>query len=111
MVQALPFTRSRDGLRLAVRLTPKAAADRIIGVIEDGHGGSTLKATVTAPPVEGEANAALIRLLARHFGLKPRALAVAAGASSRAKIIDVTGDPAALAQRITEGLRPWLTPS
>jgi len=104
----LPFAAARDGMRVAVRLTPKAAADRVIGLIEDGHGGWTIKASVTAPPVEGKANAALIKLFARHFGLKPRDLAISGGSHSRAKIVEIRGDPIALAPLLTEGLRPWL---
>lgn len=110
MAGSLPFAATRDGVRLAVRLTPKAASDRIVGVIENGRGGWALKAAVTAPPVQGKANMALIKLLARHFGLKPRDLAVVSGATDRAKVIEVLGDPVTLTALFTEGLSPWLTP-
>jgi len=109
MEDRLPFTAARDRLRLAIRLTPKAAADRVLGLIEDGRGGWAIKAAVTAPPVDGEANAALIRLLARQFGLKPRDLAVASGAHGRSKVVDIFGDPALLRPVLTQGLSPWLT--
>jgi uncharacterized protein len=103
-----PFAAARDGIRLMVRLTPKAAADRIAGVIADGRGGWALKVAVTAPPVDGKANAALIRLLARHFGLRPSDLTVIGGASDRSKVIGIKGDPAKVAAALTEGLRAWL---
>ena len=106
--EGLPFTVMRDGLRLAVRLTPKAAAERIVGLIEDGHGGWQLKIGVTAPPVDGKANAALVRLLARQLKLAPRDLVVASGASDRAKLIEIRGDPARLVPLVKEGLSPWL---
>jgi uncharacterized protein (TIGR00251 family) len=108
MTAGPPFAAVRDGIRLAVRLTPKAAAERILGVIADGRGGWALKVAVTAAPVDGKANRALIRLLAAHFGLKPGNLSVIAGASDRSKAIGVKGDPAMLAAALTEGLEPWL---
>ena len=109
MAVCLPYSAAHHGLRLAVRLTPKAASDRIVGVIEDGRGGCALKVAVTAPPVDGKANAALIRLLARHFGLKPRDLAVISGATDRSKVVEMLGDPAMLSPLLTARLRPWLT--
>ena len=108
MAARLPFTQSRDGICLAVRLTPKAAADRIVGVIEDGRGGCALKAAVKAPPVDGKANAALIMLLARQFGLRRRDLAVTQGTHDRSKVITVSGNPATLAGLLMDGLSPWL---
>ena len=108
MTEGPPFAAARDGMRLAVRLTPKAAADRILGVIADGRGGRVLKVAVTAAPIDGKANAALLRLLARHLGLKPSDLTVIAGASGRSKAIGLRGDPAKLAAALTEGLAPWL---
>jgi uncharacterized protein (TIGR00251 family) len=108
MTTAPPFAAARDGLRIAVRLTPKAAADRIVGLIEDGRGGAALKVAVTAPPVDGKANRALLQLLARHFGLTPSDLSLAAGASGRSKSVALKGDPAKLAAALREGLKPWL---
>lgn len=95
-------------MRLSVRLTPKAAAERIVGVVENGHGGWALKIGVTAPPVDGKANDALIKLLARRFGLKQRDFAIASGSTDRSKVIEIHGDPTTLASRLAEGLRPWL---
>ena len=100
---------TRDGLRLAIRLTPKAATERIAGIVADGRGGWQLKIGVTAPPVGGKANAALVKLLARQLRLAPRDLVVASGASDRSKLIEIRGDPAKLVPLVKEGLRPWLT--
>jgi uncharacterized protein (TIGR00251 family) len=107
----LPFAPGRDGVRVAVRLTPKAGANRIIGLIEDGRGGCAIKASVTAPAVDGKANAALVKLLAKHFGLKSRDLAIVGGSHGRAKLVQMQGDPVALASTLKEGLRPWLQQS
>lgn len=107
MTTAPPFAAARDGLRLAVRLTPKAAADRIAGVVADGRGSAALKVAVTAAPVDGKANAALLHLLARHLGLRQSDLSVSAGASSRSKCVTLKGDPAKLATLMRERLKPW----
>jgi uncharacterized protein YggU (UPF0235/DUF167 family) len=109
-VSALPFAAAADGVRLAVRLTPKASAARIIGLIEDGAGGVALKVAVTAAPEAGKANDALLALLAKALGLKRRDLTLALGAADRRKLVHVRGDPAALARHLEEGLRPWLRP-
>jgi len=57
--------------------------------------GDRIKIAVTAPPVDGEANAAVIELVAAAFGVPKRAVEVIAGASSRRKTIRVTGATAA----------------
>jgi len=102
-----PFAAASDGVRLAVRLTPKASTERILGLADEADGGVVLKVAVTAAPEGGKANAALLTLLARAFGLPARDFAVVRGAQNRRKVVAVTGAPAALAARITEGLRPW----
>jgi len=108
MAAGVPFAATRDGLRLAIRATPKASADRILGVIADGHGGSALKVAVTAPPEDGKANAALLRLLARELRVKPGDIAVVKGQSARAKVIGIAGDPTVLTPLLTERLSRWL---
>jgi uncharacterized protein len=100
MTEGRPFAAARDGIRLAVRLTPKAASDRVAGIVADGHGGWALKAAVTAPPVDGRANAALLHLLAKHFGWKPGDVRLIGGAGSRTKTIAIKGDPALLAAAV-----------
>jgi len=109
MATLAPFAVVRDGLRLAIRATPKASSDRIIGVIDDGHGRCALKVAVTAAPEDGRANAAVVRLLARELGLKPRDFAIVQGETKRSKVVALTGDPNSLADLVMERLRPWLT--
>jgi uncharacterized protein (TIGR00251 family) len=105
-----PFAASRDGVKLAVRLIPKAAAERIIGLIALPEGGAALKVAVTAPPESGKANAALLRLLARQIGLPQRDLSLLAGTRDRRKLVHFAGDPVALMQLLEERLSPWLKP-
>lgn len=57
---------------------------------------------VTAPPLEGKANAAVCRLLAKRLGLAPGRVAVVRGASSRDKLVEIDGVEAEEARRLLE---------
>jgi uncharacterized protein (TIGR00251 family) len=72
--------------RIAVRLTPRASNDQIAGWTGDG-----LHVRVAAAPVEGRANAAVVRLLAKALGIAPSRVRVVAGATSRRKLVEVEG--------------------
>lgn len=88
--------------RFAVRLTPGAAADRIDGWDVDAEGRPVLKVRVRARPIEGEANEALIRLLAKRLGVPRSDVSLPRGGQSRLKMIEVAGlDEADLPARIT----------
>ena len=84
------------GVLVAVRITPRGGRDAIEGidVLADGRG--VLKARVRAAPSEGEANKALVRLLADTLDLAPRAISIAAGATARVKRVKLDGNPAVL---------------
>jgi uncharacterized protein YggU (UPF0235/DUF167 family) len=84
-------------MRLAVRLTPRGGRAAIDGWAVDGAGRPYLKVRVAAPPVEGEANAALLTFLAKTLGLPKSNLTLASGAGARLKLIDIAGcDPLSL---------------
>jgi uncharacterized protein (TIGR00251 family) len=85
---------------IAVRLTPRAHADRILGLATDARGQRVLKVAVAAPPVDGKANAALIALLAACFDVPRSAVTVVSGASARTKRVALAGDPARIAARL-----------
>ena len=97
----MPFTAVADGLRVRVRLTPKAARDRVQGVVRDGDGNAALKVAVTAPPERGKANAALIKLLARAWRVPKSDLTLVAGHRDRRKALHLAGDPDRLAAALT----------
>lgn len=81
---------------LRLRVVPRATRERL-SVDADG----TLRVHVTRPPTDGEANRAVLRLLARRIGLPPSSVSVVAGASARHKRIRVEGiDEAALRRRL-----------
>ena len=97
---AEPWTVAGDGLRLSVRLTPRGGRDAIDGVETLADGRSVLKLRVRAAPSDGEANAALIALLARELDLPRSTLTLAAGATARLKTVALTGEPETLATRL-----------
>jgi len=97
-----PFTPSAAGLRVAVRLTPKASRDRIEGARAEADGGTVLKVSVTAVPEDGKANAALIKLLAKEWRLPKSAFDVVQGATDRRKTLLITGDSADLRTRLDQ---------
>jgi len=81
---------------IEILVQPRASREKI-GPMHDGR----IKIAVTAPPVDGEANAAVIALLARRLGIARGQLEVIAGASSRRKTIKLAGvTPAQIAELI-----------
>jgi uncharacterized protein YggU (UPF0235/DUF167 family) len=89
-----------DGLDLFVRLTPKAAMDRLEGVETASDGRSHLKARVRAVPENGAANHALEKLVAKALGVPASAVSVVAGGTARLKTLRLLGDTAALAKSV-----------
>ena len=72
--------------RVEVRLQPRSSRDELTGM-RDG----VLQARVCAAPVDGEANRALCRLIARHAGVAPSRVEVIRGERGRRKLVRVTG--------------------
>ena len=75
-----------EGCEIAVRLQPRARANEIVGE-RDG----LIVVRVTAPPVDGRANEALCRLIARRARVGVRRVAVVRGAGAREKVVRVEG--------------------
>ncbi len=75
------------GAALTVRVTPRATRNEISEVLDDG----TLKIRLAAPPVEGQANKALIRYLADILNVAPSRIEIVAGQTGRDKLVTITG--------------------
>lgn len=73
-------------VRVAVHVQPRASRSEIIG-----QHGAALKVRLQAPPVDGAANAALVRLLADTLGVTQGSVRVVAGATSRSKTVEIDG--------------------
>jgi uncharacterized protein (TIGR00251 family) len=77
-----PWQLSEKGVRLRIHLQPRASQNRVIGL----HG-DALKIALTAPPVGGAANAALLRFLAKLFALPASSVVLLSGEKSREKCV------------------------
>ena len=90
---ALDLRTTDAGITLRVRVQPRASKDALSGE-RDG----ALVVRLTAPPVEGAANEALARTLAKALGVAPSAVRVVSGATGRNKVVSVAGLDAATAR-------------
>ena len=79
-----------NGCTLAVRVHPGARSNAITGL----HDGA-LKISLTTPPTDGRANAALIAFLAGHLNIPRSSIQLLTGATSRSKVLQITGLSAA----------------
>jgi uncharacterized protein (TIGR00251 family) len=80
------YNESPEGVRVTVRVTPGASTNSIPGECE-----GVLQVKVTAPPEDGKANAAVVKLLAKHWGVAPTTVDVLTGTTSRNKTLLVRG--------------------
>jgi hypothetical protein len=84
------FGKGMGGAALPVKVVPRASKNEIVGVGADG----TLRIRVTAPPVEGAANEAVIALLAEALDLPKSNIDIVAGLASTQKLVSIIGiDP------------------
>lgn len=97
-----PWTTDREGIVVAVRLTPRGGRDAIDGVETLADGRAILKIRVRAAPNDGEANSALIRYLAKCVDVAPSRIRIAAGATARVKRLAISGEPATLAATLAK---------
>jgi uncharacterized protein YggU (UPF0235/DUF167 family) len=100
------MTAVEGGVRLEVRLTPRAARAALDGIVADANGAAILKASVTAVPEDGKANAALIALLAKRLKIAKSRISIASGATDRRKSLFIEGDSADLRGRFAGALPP-----
>jgi uncharacterized protein len=96
MAAARPWAIVPGGVALMVRLTPRGGRDAIDGIEVLADGRCVLKARVRAPASEGEANAGLVRLIARALGVAPSSVTLAAGATARIKRLTIAGEGATM---------------
>ena len=87
---------SGDELELQVHLSPRASMDEIRGWDDAGR----LRVRVTAPPLAGRANRALVKLLARTLDVANRDVRIVRGETSRTKVVAIRGVAASAAERV-----------
>ena len=93
----IPIRESGDSVTFAVRVHPRAKKDVITGTM-----GDALKLSLTTPPVEGRANQACIEFFAKLFKVPRASVTIAAGDSSRNKVVRVAG---VTAEQVLDRLR------
>lgn len=98
--EALDIRSEGKGCLLRVKVTPRGSANAVLGVAE-----GALRLRLTAPPVEGAANAAARDFLAELLGLPRRDVELARGQTNRAKVFRIEGlEPSALRARLETAL-------
>lgn len=98
------------GIRIRIRLTPKARREGIEGLYE-GADIPAIRIALAAPPVDGKANKALVAFLAKAWRLPKTSFEIVAGASDRNKTLFIAGDPDLLSGRIEMELASCLKSS
>ncbi len=87
-----PFSLSKDGVKVAIRVTPKASRDKVEGLADEADGRKVLKVSVTVVPEDGKANDAVIKLLSKAWHLPRSTISVVLGQTSRSKTLLVDGN-------------------
>jgi uncharacterized protein (TIGR00251 family) len=88
--------------RITVRIVPRASRDVVVGM----RAGALL-VRVTAPPVDGAANEALIRVLSRRLGVAKGGIRIVTGRTSKVKVVEVAGiDEPELQRRLSATILP-----
>jgi hypothetical protein len=96
------YRKEPGALVIRVRLTPKGSRDALDGARILSDGSEVVQARVRAPPADGAANAALVKLLATTLRVPKSAVEIVTGHSSRVKQVRIVGDPDDLARRLRE---------
>ena len=99
--QLIPFTSDGEGIRLSVRVTPRARKSAVTGLVSGADGRAALAVRLAAPPVDGSANQALIAFLVAELGVGRSSVQIVSGEKSRLKIVRIAGLSA-------EAIRAWL---
>ena len=106
-MSASPYAQDGDGVRVSVRVTPRAKGGLIKGIVETAGGKPALEIRLAARPVDNAANQALVALLAKSLGVAKSAVTIVAGEASRLKVVRVGGMSVdALARRLEQPDHP-----
>jgi uncharacterized protein len=73
-------------MRIYIKVSPRSAKNEVVKVSEGEY-----KVKLTAPPVDGQANEALIKLLAKFFGVSKSSVNIVGGKTAKIKMVDIAG--------------------
>ena len=82
----LDIKEDKDGFTITVRVVPRSSRTEIVGEIE-----GAVKVRLSSPPIDGAANAELIRLISKKLGVAKSAVSIVSGETSKTKRLRVTG--------------------
>ena len=82
----IPLRESSDGVIFAVKVQPRAKKNAVTGEV-----GDALKVSLTAPPIDGKANAGCVEFFAKLLKVPRSSVTIASGQTSRGKVIRVAG--------------------
>lgn len=88
------------GVRITVRVTPRGGRDAVEGIGAEAGEKPHLKLRIAAAPVDGAANEAVEKLLAKWLGAEAGDIEVVSGESARTKLVEVDGDPVQLIRKL-----------
>ena len=92
----------QKGAALAIRVTPRASKNEIVDILSDG----TVKIRLTAPPIEGQANDALVKFLSKVLDVPISSLEIVAGDTGRDKLVSIKDlDAEVVHQKILENIQ------
>ena len=84
-----------DHIVLNIRVVPRASKDEIVGLY-----GDALKVRILAPPVEGKANAYLVKFISKHWKIPRRNIEILSGETGRNKRLKIINPPDGLIQEL-----------
>jgi uncharacterized protein YggU (UPF0235/DUF167 family) len=99
---AVPYSVDENGVRLAVRLTPRAKNNGLCGLVTDPDGRPELAIRLSARPVDGAANQALIAFIADGLDLPASRIGIRAGGESRQKLLHIAGQSRTIIARLSD---------
>jgi len=85
-MRKLTVKKAEGGTAIVVHVVPRASKDEVVGVQ-----GDVIKVRLTAAPVDGAANEALVKFLAKRLDIRPSALEIVVGHTSRRKVVSIIG--------------------
>lgn len=104
MMDAGPLSADARGVRVAVRVSPRASRDEVTGMTRDADDRLWIEARVRALPDKNKANAAIEKLIAQEVGVAKTSVSVLSGTTNRNKILHIEGDPGELVPLVSEWL-------
>ena len=77
-------------MKLQVKVIPKASSDAVVGYVDGVDGEKMLKVKTCKPPEDGEANKAVVKMIAKYFGVKKSEVHIVSGTTSPVKLIEIS---------------------